>query len=126
MLDRPVISIVDDDEFVRDGVRDLVRSLGYSANAYGSAEECMESNDFWDSCCVIADIQMPGMSGADLQAKLIARGNVIPIIFMTAFPDDKMRRRVLDAGASGYLQKPFDDKSLVQCLEKALSPRGAA
>jgi len=69
---------------------------------------------------------MPGMSGADLQAKLIARGNVIPIIFMTAFPDDRMRRRVLDAGASGYLQKPFDDKSLVQCLEKALSRRGAA
>jgi FixJ family two-component response regulator len=122
ILAKPVISIVDDDEFVRDGVRDLVRSLGYSAHAYASAEECLMSNDFWDSSCLIVDIQMPGMSGTDLQAKLIASGNVIPIIFMTAFPDQKMCRRLLDAGASGYLQKPFDDKSFVQCLEKALSP----
>jgi len=120
-LDKLVISIVDDDELVRDGVRDLVRSLGYSASTYASAEACLKSDDFWSSSCVIADIQMPGMSGADLQTVLIAKGNVIPIIFMTAFVDDKMRRRVLDAGASGYLQKPFDDNSLVECLEKALS-----
>lgn len=103
-----------------------MRSLGYSANAYASAEECLESDSFWESSCLIADIQMPGISGLDLQAELIARGKTIPIIFMTAFPDDKIRRRVLDAGASGYLQKPFDDKLFVQCLEKALSPRGNA
>lgn len=126
LLEKLVISIVDDDELVRDGVRNLVRSLGYSANAYASAEACLRSDDFWSSSCVIADIQMPGMSGADLQAVLIAKGNAIPIIFMTAFADDKMRRRVLDAGASGYLQKPFDDNSLVECLEKALSPRDPA
>jgi FixJ family two-component response regulator len=125
-LDKLVISIVDDDELVRDGVRDLVRSLGYSANTYASAEACLKSDDFWSSSCVIADIQMPGMSGADLQMVLIAKGNVIPIIFMTAFVDDKMRRRVLDAGASGYLQKPFDDNSLVECLEKALNLRDSA
>ena len=122
----PVISVVDDDEFVRDGVRDLVRSLGYSANAYASAEEYLQSDDFWGSSCVIADIQMAGMSGADLQAELIAKGIIIPIIFMTAFIDENMRRRVLDAGASGYLQKPFDDNLLVQCLEKALRPHGSA
>lgn len=103
-----------------------MRSLGYSANAYASAEECLESDDFWGSSCVIADIQMPGMSGADLQAALIAKGTGIPIIFMTAFVDEKLRRRVLEAGASGYLKKPFDDNSLVQCLEKALRPRGVA
>ena len=125
-MDKLVISIVDDDELVRDGVRDLVRSLGYSANTYASAEACLKSDDFWSSSCVIADIQMPGMSGADLQTVLIAKGNVIPIIFMTAFVDDKMRRRVLDAGASGYLQKPFDDNALVQCLERALSLRDSA
>jgi FixJ family two-component response regulator len=122
----PVISVVDDDELVRDGIGDLVRSLGYSANAYASAEECLESDDFWGSSCVIADIQMPGKSGADLQTELIAKGSIIPIIFMTAFIDEKMRRRVLDAGAVGYLQKPFDDNSLVECLEKALHPRGVS
>jgi FixJ family two-component response regulator len=126
LLGSPVIAVVDDDALVRDGVRDLVRSLGYSANGYASAEECLESDVFWDSACVIADIQMGGMSGVDLQRTLIARDKVIPIIFMTAFPNDKVRRRVLDAGASGYLQKPFDDNSLVQCLEKALSVRGTA
>jgi FixJ family two-component response regulator len=119
-----VISIVDDDELVRDGVRDLVRSLGYSANTYASAEECLDSNDFWCSSCVIADIQMPGMSGADLQARLVSKGNLIPIIFMTAFIDEKMRQRLLAAGACGYLQKPFNDNSLIQCLERALSLRG--
>ena len=124
-MDRLVISIVDDDAIVRDGVRDLVRSLGYSANAYASAEECLCSNDFWCSSCVIADIQMPGMSGADLQARLVAKGNLMPIIFMTAFVDDKVRRRVLEAGAAGYLQKPFDDGALVQCLENALGLRGS-
>lgn len=125
-MNRPIVSVVDDDAFVRDGVRDLVRSLGYSANAYASAEECLESDDFWGSSCVIADIQMPGMNGADLQAALIAKGTGIPIIFMTAFVDEKLRRRVLEAGASGYLKKPFDDNSLVQCLEKALHPRSSA
>ena len=126
LLDKVVISIVDDDDLVRDGVRDLVRSLGYSANSYASVEECLSSNDFWCSACVIADIQMPGMSGADLQVRLVAKGNLIPIIFMTAFVDEKTRRRVLAAGACGYLQKPFDDNSLIQCLEMALGSRGCA
>ena len=77
------------------------------------------------SSCLITDIQMPGMSGADLQAQLIAEGNFTPIIFMTAFDNEKIRARVLEAGAFGYLKKPFDEKFLVRCLEKALKICGA-
>ena len=115
-----MISIIDDDEFVRDAVKNLVRSLGYAAATHASAEDYLRSNKYGTSSCLITDIQMPGMSGADLQAQLIAEGNFTPIIFMTAFDNEKIRARVLKAGAFGYLKKPFDDGALVQCLEKAL------
>ena len=124
-MDIPVISIVDDDELVRNSVKSLVRSLGYTAVAYASAEDYLGSNEHQTSSCLITDIQMPGMSGADLQAKLIAEGNLTPVIVMTAFDDEKVRARVLKAGACGYLKKPFEDSALVQCLEKALT-RGSA
>ena len=124
-MDIPVISIIDDDEFVRDAVKNLIRSLGYTAVAYASAEDYLRSNEHQTSSCLITDIQMPGMSGADLQAQLIAEGNLTPVIVMTAFDDEKVCARVLKAGARGYLKKPFDEKFLVQCLEKALKTRGA-
>ena len=120
MVDIPVISIIDDDDFVREAVKDLVRSLGYAAAEHASAEDYLRSNEYGTSSCLIIDIQMPGMSGADLQAQLIAEGNFTPIIFMTAFDNEKIRARVLKAGAFGYLKKPFDDSALVRCLEKAL------
>ena len=123
-MDIPVISIIDDDELVRDAVQGLVRSLGYVAAGHASAEDYLRSNEYRTSSCLIADIQMPGMSGADLQAQLIADGDVTPIIFMTAFDDEKIRARVLKAGASGYLKKPFDEDVLVRCLEEALKTRG--
>ena len=88
-----------------------------------SAEDYLRSNEHGTSSCLITDIQMPGMSGADLQAQLIAEGNFTPIIFMTAFDNEKIRARVLKAGAFGYLKKPFDDGALVRCLEKALKTR---
>ena len=122
-VDAPVISIVDDDELVRDAVKSLVRSLGYAAAAHASAEDYLRSNERGTSSCLITDIQMPGMSGADLQAQLIAEGNFTPIIFMTAFDNEKIRARVLEAGAVGYLTKPFDENLLVRCLEKALKTR---
>jgi FixJ family two-component response regulator len=127
LVDIPVISIIDDDELVRDAVKSLVRSLGYAAAAHASAEVYLRSNEHGTSSCLITDIQMPGMSGADLQTQLIAEGNFTPIIFMTAFDNEKIRARVLEAGAFGYLKKPFDEKSLVRCLEKALktTPAGA-
>ena len=119
-----VISIIDDDELVRDAVKGLVRSLGYAAVAHASAEDYLRSSEHGTSSCLITDIQMPGMSGADLQARLIAEGNFTPMIFMTAFDDEKIRARVLKAGAYGYLKKPFDEKVLVLCLENALKTRG--
>ena len=126
LSDIPVISIIDDDELVRDAVKGLVRSLGYAAAEHASAEEYLRSSERGASSCLITDIQMPGMSGADLQAQLIAEGNFTPMIFMTAFDNEKIRARVLKAGAYGYLKKPFDEKVLVLCLENALKTRGTA
>lgn len=115
-----MISIIDDDEHVRDGVKDLARSLGYMTAAFASAEDFLRSDSVWSSSCVITDLRMPGMSGAELQARLISDGNPTPIIFMTAFADDPVRARVLNAGAAGFLKKPFDGNALVQCLAKAI------
>ena len=123
-MDIPVISIIDDDELVRDAVQGLVRSLGYVAAGHASAEEYLRSNEHGTASCLITDIQMPGMSGVDLQAKLIAEGNFTPIIFMTAFDNENIRARVLKAGAFGYLKKPFDEQVLVRYLEEALKTRG--
>lgn len=94
--------------------------MGYAAETFASAEEYLRSNRVADTICLIADIQMPGMNGADLQDRLIAGGQRTPIIFVTAFPDEKIRARVLKAGACGFLTKPFSDESLMECLERAL------
>jgi FixJ family two-component response regulator len=118
---RPVISIIDDDPSVREATRSLVRSLGYQAQAFSSAEEYLQSNHVESSSCLITDLHMPGMSGADLQDRLLADGHHIPIIFMTAYFEDRIRDQVMDAGAFGFLRKPFDDESLIACLDKALS-----
>jgi len=119
-LNDRVISIIDDDELVRDAVQGLVRSLGYPAAAFASAEDYLQSDSVGESSCLIADVQMPGMGGVELQEFLIAEGNPTPIIFMTAFFDEKVRARVLNAGGCCYLKKPLDENILVQCLEKAL------
>jgi FixJ family two-component response regulator len=116
----PLISIVDDDGFVRESTRGLVRSMGYAAETFASAEEYLRSNRTADTACLISDIQMPGMSGADLQDRLIAGGHRTPIIFVTAFLDEGMRARVMKAGAFGFLTKPFSDESLIECLDRAL------
>jgi len=123
-----LISIVDDDASVRDGVESLVRSLGYTAATFSSAEEYLESGLARESSCLITDLAMPGMSGADLQERLVADGSVMPVIIMTASRDDGLRNRVLNAGARGYLRKPFRDQQLIDCLENALKPadRGTA
>lgn len=115
-----MISIIDDDEFMLDAVKNLVRSLGYKATAFSSAEDYLRSEHVRDSACVISDLQMPGMSGADLQDRLITDGLCTPMIFMTAYFDEEVRRRVLDCGAFGVLSKPFDDECLVKCIDEAL------
>jgi FixJ family two-component response regulator len=116
-----VISIIDDDPSVREATQSLVRSLGYSAQVFSSAEEYLQSDRVSASSCVITDLHMPGMSGADLQDRLIAEGCKIPVIFVTAYFEERVRARVMEAGAFGFLRKPFSDESLIECLDKALN-----
>ena len=120
MPNAPVISIIDDDESVRAATNGLVRSLGFTALAFASADEFLRSPRLSETSCVITDIQMPGMGGLELQSILIATGKNVPIIFITAFPDEKIRTRALNAGAVGFLSKPFEVSALVQCIDSAL------
>jgi FixJ family two-component response regulator len=119
----PLIAIIDDDAFVRVTTDSLVRSLGYIVNTFASAEEFLRFNHLDDLSCVIADVQMPGMSGVELQAHLLAQGSHVPFIFFTAFPDERVRAQALSAGAICYLTKPFDGDSLIQGLQVALKNR---
>jgi FixJ family two-component response regulator len=114
------ISIVDDDESVREATKGLVRSLGYAVATFASAEEFLSSDRVGATSCVITDVQMAGLSGLDLQERLAARGIALPVIFITAFPDERTRRRAMEGGAIEYLSKPFSDEQLVSCLDTAL------
>jgi len=116
----PSISIVDDDASVRVATNRLVRSLGYVAHTFASADDFLQSPHVNDTACVIADIQMPGMSGVELQNVLIAQGRSLPMIFITAFPEESIRSRVLKAGAICCLSKPFDGTILIECIDAAL------
>jgi FixJ family two-component response regulator len=98
----------------------LVRSLGYRARVFASAEEFLSSPQLNDTSCVIADVQMPGMSGMELQEELVARRPRLPIIFITAFPEERIRRRAEAAGAVAFFSKPVDSHALIQCLDAAL------
>ena len=120
----PLVAIIDDDESVRVTTDSLVRSLGYITHTYASAAEFLESNGLSDLSCVIADVQMPGMSGVELQAHLRTQGYRVPFIFFTAFPDEKIRARALADGAICYLTKPFDWESFVEGLQAALRAQG--
>jgi FixJ family two-component response regulator len=123
-----VISIVDDDESVRSATASLLQSLGFRAYAFASGKEFLQSSYMSETSCLISDIQMPSMSGVDLQNLLISLGHRMPIIFITAFPDEKVRARVRDAGAVGFLSKPFDVQTLIRCLHEAVKgqDRGTA
>jgi FixJ family two-component response regulator len=116
-----VIAIVDDDVSVREATRRLVRSLGYSAVAFSSAEEFLQSGRVDDTSCLITDVEMPGMNGVELQDRLIADDSQTPVIFMTAFPTERLRARALEGGALGFLSKPYDEEHLLQCLRSALT-----
>jgi FixJ family two-component response regulator len=119
----PVISIIDDDESVRVATRSLVRSLGFTAHTFASAEEFLHSSLVNDSACVITDVQMPGLSGVELQSRLLAQGYNTPIIFITAFPDESVEARAMKAGAICFLSKPFDGPTLIRYLDAALQRR---
>jgi FixJ family two-component response regulator len=117
----PLISIIDDDEAVRAATENLVRSLGFTANTFASAEEFLKSSRLRETSCVITDVHMPGMTGVELQAYLLAHDVNVPIIFITAFPEERTRDRVHAAGAIGFLSKPFDGGAMIQCIDKALA-----
>jgi FixJ family two-component response regulator len=115
------VSIVDDDDAVRTATQTFVRSLGYKATAFASAEAFLKAPERETADCLIADIQMPGMSGLDLQRELALHRPSLPIIFITAFPEDRIRQQAMAAGAACLLAKPYDGDVLIECIEKALA-----
>jgi FixJ family two-component response regulator len=120
---RPVISIVDDDASVREGTIDLLASMGFAAEAFESANDFLNSNRLHTSC-LIADVQMPGMTGLELHHRLVGSVNAIPTILITAFPNDRDRTRALKNGVRCYLTKPFNENELLDCIREALKTGG--
>lgn len=115
-----VISIVDDDSLVRGATADLLNSLGYTAVAFESAEEFLDSGQVKNTGCLITDQQLPGLSGTELQAQLHADGYQTPVIFITGFPESRIRERALGAGAIAFLTKPFEEADLLRSVQVAL------
>jgi FixJ family two-component response regulator len=116
----PVITVIDDDASVRTAVDSLLRARGYTVYPFASAAEFLRSPQFDETCCVIADVQMPAMSGIELLSLLRKQGRDIPFIFITAFPEEAVRVRALSDGAICFLAKPFDSITLIRCIEEAL------
>jgi FixJ family two-component response regulator len=115
-----LVSVVDDDESVRESLPDLLRVLGYAAQAFSSAEQFLASRYVDQTQCLILDVAMPGMTGPDLQRELKLRRREIPVIIITAQTDEAIRRRVLEQGAVACLLKPFSDIALIQAINTAL------
>ena len=115
-----MIAIVDDDHSVREALTSLVRSLGYVAMAFECAEDLLKSKRRRRVSCLIADVQMPGMTGVELHNRLVASGEPIPTVLITAFPDERSRERALQAGVIGYLAKPFGEDDLLACISSTL------
>ena len=120
----PVISIIDDDVSVRIAISRLIRSLGYMAHAFASADEFLKSQHVNDTSCVITDVQMPGTTGLELQKVLHERDRPLPMIFITAFPENNIRAQAIEAGAVDLLSKPFNGTKLIECIERALRNAG--
>lgn len=119
----PLISVVDDDESVRESLPDLLKEFGFAAQAFSSAEEFLTSNYLHDTKCLILDVAMPGLTGPDLQRELARRRREIPIVFITAHRDETMRPRLIKQGAVECLFKPFSDSDLLEALNSALRQR---
>jgi FixJ family two-component response regulator len=117
----PLISVVDDDESMREAIRGLMKSLGYTAEAFASAEEFLKSRQAPRTVCLIADVQMPGMTGLELYRHLVSSGQAVPTILITAYPDDGMRARALGDGVLCYLSKPFDENELLTCIRSSIN-----
>ena len=120
MVMRPLISVVDDDESVRESLPDLLWEFGFAAEAFSSAEEFLASDCIGQTRCLVLDVTMPGMSGPDLQQELTRRREEIPIVFITAHRDENVRPRLLERGAVECLFKPFSETALLEALNAAL------
>lgn len=118
--ERPLLSVVDDDESVRESLPDLLSEFGFVARVFSSAEEFLSSDSVDETRCLILDIAMPGMSGPELYQDLKRRGEEIPTIFITGQRDESIRDRVLQQGAAGFLLKPFSDTALLAAIKAAL------
>lgn len=121
---RPLVSVVDDDESVRESLPDLLKELGYDVQAFSSAEEFLASSYVAQSACAVVDIAMPGMTGPELQVELAKRQQALPLVFITAQIDDAVRRSVLKRGAVACLYKPFTEAALVAALDLAVNKNG--
>jgi FixJ family two-component response regulator len=121
-----VISVIDDDASVRAATNNLLSSHGYVVHTFASADHFLQSARLDETSCVVADVQMPTMSGLELLTQMHTQGNDAPFIFITAFPDDSVRARALKAGAIGFLAKPFAGPVLIDCIETALNRRRGA
>jgi FixJ family two-component response regulator len=115
-----LVAIVDDDQSVQNALKDLMESVGISAMCFGSAQEFLASDERNQTACLIADVRMPGISGLEMQAKLKAEGSFIPIIFITAHADAKIKMQAIKAGAIEFLSKPFDDEVLLEKVRPTL------
>jgi len=122
-MDRPLVSVVDDDESVRESLPDLIGELGFAARAFSSAEEFLASDCVDLTRCLILDVAMPGMSGPELQRELKRRRREIPIVFITAQREETVRPQVLEKGAIECLFKPFSDTALLEAINSALHPK---
>jgi FixJ family two-component response regulator len=115
-----LVSVVEDDQFFRESLRRLMRSLGYSVEAFPSAADFLASPRLVETACLIADVHMPTMTGLELHRHLVDAGYAIPTILVTAYPDDDVRARALNEGVVCYLRKPVDEKHLMRCLRVAV------
>ena len=119
-MKKQLVSVVEDDQYFRESMRRLMRSLGYNVEAFSSAADFLASPRLIETTCLIADVHMPAMTGIELYKHLIEAGHTIPTILVTAYPDDGERARALNDGVVCYLRKPVDERDLIRCLRAAL------
>jgi len=125
MQNKPLIAIVDDDESMRNSTKDLLESAGFLAATFQSAESFLKSRHLHRFACLVTDMLMPGMTGLELYRDLVASGNAIPTILITAYPDDRAQAGALKGGIACYLIKPFTADKLLGCIRRALDARKA-
>jgi FixJ family two-component response regulator len=123
MAQRQVIAIVDDDTLIREALKDLLESAGYSSVVFSSAQGFLKSKRLTRFACLITDMRMPGTSGIELYQKLVAAGHAIPTILITAYPEEAVRARAVRAGIRCYLPKPVTSDALLACVDEALDAR---